>query len=101
MVVRELSHAMSEEWAKVGHTLMFDIQCVRMDVCLHDNCHTNTKLFYTPWQRIQKLEIKVYNIHSHSLLYINVHCIVYVYTGFHITCACVCVHIHPIFNYIP
>ena len=84
-----------------SHTLMFGTQCVRMDVCLRDNCHANIKLFYTPWQQIQILEIKVYNIHSYSGLYIHVHCILYVYIGFCITCACLCAPIHHIFNCIP
>ena len=96
-----MSHAMSKECAKVGHPLMFNTQCVRMDGSLHDNCHTNNRFFYATWHRIQILEIKFYNIHSYSLLYIHVYCILYVYTGFHITCACVCVHMYHIFNCIP
>ena len=27
-------------------------KCMRMDGCLHEICHTNTKLSYKPWQQI-------------------------------------------------
>merc|ERR1712082_219831 len=97
--VKCLTQCVQNEQRLVTHwsCLMFATQCVRMDVCLHENCHANTKLFYTPWQRIQILEIKVYYIHSYSVLHIHVHCILYVYIGFCTTCACLCVPIHHIF----
>ena len=97
--VRCLTQCVKNEQRLVTHW------CLTLNVwewmCLHDICHANTKLFYTPWQWIQILEIKVYNIHSYSVLYIHVHCILYVYIGFCITCACLCAPIHHIFNCIP
>ena len=101
MEVREMSQTMREDWAKFGHTLMFDTQCVRIDVCLHDNCHANNKLFYIPWQWIQKLEFKVYNIHSYSVLYIT--CVLYficIYRFSHYLCMIMWA-LHHIFNCIP
>ena len=41
------------------------------------------------------------HIHTHTLTYMCVCTVFYVCTGFHISCACVCAHIHHIFNCIP